>query len=1681
MGPTIEGSDDEPRDDELDLLETGADIDADADADADIDEEDEEGLVNAGDNGGVGDLEDQAGNEEYPEDQMLDDDHVSLSSSRDPSAVGLSGSISDHNGASSPQRSHGRTHDSIDDLGSIPDDSPSVQGSLLSSPGSSAFAHRGSTSNLSPTPHRPFDRRFQSRLSVSSIPPSARPVSPALSLAHSRNSSLASHLRFDTSTPDLPEESEPAPWEVVRWTKLKRIAGQVFSEVGKRNFGRPTCTAVSTSIVLGTTKGVILVFDYQQNLKAIIGPGTKAVSSGPVTSLAISADHSTLAGGHADGTIFTWEIARPARPFLHILPIPKDHLDSRRTDGHVAGVSIIHIGFLGIRHTALVSADDSGMAFSHLATRGMGAVGRVVRTTRILGRYPDYAPTAPPRKPSSVLAFSPLPLGNVEQPTDPLGLVAMLTPYLLVIVSTTPVARTQYKSGRPKELAAHSALTATLAWFPAIKLKGKNSETSKTKLVYCWSNVLTILDVNDIRRVDADDKERPISLQFKPRCRWRADEAIVAVQWISRSVLAVMTITQQLLILEDNSLRVTDSSDLIHKHIYHADLFSRQLHSLVEQLDDDDDDSEPDQSMHGVIADAFYMSFRAYKGRLFLLGFNDICVGSLSNWADRLLALVESGDFIGAIRLATSFYIGHSEKLTVGLPEEDDLRHQVVQEKLLEMMSASLRFAFGKNAESGIERLQKSQLSELADACIFACDAMDNHEFLFEDVYSWYEEYEADGIFMDALEPYIVKGSVRALPPTAVKSLITHFVTTHTASRLEEIICLLETDTMDIDQVTTLCKKHNLYDAFIYVWNRALHDYISPLQELLNLVTKHGTQADSADKDSDLIAKDHANAMKMFPYLSYILTSRIYPTGDELEEHEALPAKSELYKLLFSGKANGGNSRSNGSTPFRSLQTMLEFDTPSFMSMLNEAFEDSFLNDPVDQWSNGEQAKSADGSSMNRQYLLRILLEVMDSNSSNFSPTDTIYLDMFIARNLPKYPQYILLSGSTLQQVLVRLCQYPSAEMLDDCQLSAEYLLSTYHPPDIQALIPLLEEAKFFRILKSTYRAEKRYSDLLRTYLADPEDQQQIFACIRDYLRPTSPLSKKQRRAFISTMEENAKELASIDISETARTVQSLAPDLHNKFLQALESDLGSQYEYLHTILEDERKAGTDAISTNNTGHELIERYLQLMCQYNPSHVADFINLIKVGDLHLETVLPCIESSGIVDAAVILLAKQGEVTSAMERLTKHLATLDAGLSGLLQNADETPDSANAAEAVTDLILSVEKYTRVGTWLCKEQSKVARRVHQGGKFNKRGSSVFEQPLTYDENLWLVVIEAVVKIAQHISPLLKQGLLEDNNKESREAWQVEADEDNEDVNRPGHLSASFKSLVQQVFTSLLTSTTKAKHAPHEKTDVSFLRILRAFLTRAAAASPSLSELRTVIGSIFSAYTYEESLLSLANTMLDKDLFVHVDEITKLRQKGWRPRGQVCEVCRRRAWGPGTGAHIWEAWENKWDQRRRRRQSQHFDRDGDGNEDRDASNTTSRNKGKGVAVPPPPTTSLTSHAPPLQSQSEAEAANSAVLDSATGNDDTNSNGEGPSRAISESSKNTPGFTTTPSTDYGPIVVFGCRHLYHQSCLTEAVAQKNIGDNTSSPASPESKFHPSHHAYDRAGPRQFSCLLCI
>ncbi|CAK7273797.1 Vacuolar protein sorting-associated protein 8 [Sporothrix epigloea] len=1721
--------------------------------------------------------------------KLLEEQHQD-SASDDGSALGL------------PRRPGSPGGDSVL---SIPDSSASNRNSMVSSfGGSSVFRSAGSLSRFglrgtNPS-FRPFDQRFQSRIASGGngsplASPTGRPSSPsllALTAAHNRSSSSYSnsfHYPYnDFSSASFvvggSTETPSPPWEVMRWTKLTKLSSQSFSESAKRNFGSPTCMAISQSIVVGTTKGVILVFDYNQNLKTIIGMGTKAVESGAITSVAISADHTTVGGGHADGSIFTWDLSRSSRPFLHVPPMDAAQVDNqkRTVNGHMPGFSVTHLGFLGSRRTALVSADDRGMAFAHLATRGTGSLGRTVKTSRILGRYPGaHLPvTGKPIKPSTVLGFAPLPLGNVDRATDSMGLTAMLTPYLLVIVSTTPVANTQHKSPRPKEVAPHSAMSGCLAWFPAVRLKVPNPRTgdeiSLAKLAYCWSNVLTVLDVEEIA---SEDPEKQPTLHCKARSRWKCEEAIVAVQWLTRSVLAVLTISQRLIVLEDYSMRVTEAFDLLNRFIYHSDLFSRQLQNVVETLD------EEDTSLHGVVADAFYMSFKSYKSRLFLLGFNDVTIGALSNWADRLIALMEHGDYVGAIQLATRFYTGDADKHTIGLPEDTETRHAMVRERLMEIMTASLKYAFSQRQQTR-QTADDSHLLELARTCFTACESVGNTDFVFDEMFGWFEDAGTEGIFLETLESHVLEQTITAVPPTVVKALIRHYVGRGMESRLEEMICHMDTATLDLDQITTLCKQHGLYDALIYVWNQAMRDFITPLIDLLALLVPHMPHGEYEAPENATDEQDmhDTNALKMFPYLSYVLTGRIYPTGETMDFATQQQAKSEILWFLFSGKSvtwpRGSSSskqfltRPNQSQEpsFPYLRMILRFHAPSFLSALNEAFEDPFLNDsPEKQLVNGSTSRNLPeeqvfGLTVHRQYILSILIEIM--NPSDFAPEDTIYLDMFIARNLPKYPQYLLIPESTLTKVLTRLCHYPGADLAEDAQLSAEYLLSVYRPPDMADLIPQFKSAGFYRILKRTYRADKQYGKLLQTYFEDPNDKQGVFACIAECLRVkrkeldadigSDSLLRRQIQEIHSVIDAHAYELVELDPAEAARKLEEYAPAMHQQILESVEARHDLQYTYLKTILEDAGADGTasevadrqrqDEGSDNRRRsrkhdrerpaegrRDLVEQYIRLMCKFDPAHVSDYVGLVQTARLRLDTLLPTMEDTGVIDAAVVLLAQDGQVQDAMNRLIQHLHTLESAVQGLLTTSPAASSSVSPIDdgsgeddrvekdvalsdsgasnvtiiqrnAVEELMQALQRYTHVGIWLCQRQTSASARRPGGassGAASRQlaktnvsdglGDDHDEADLAIDEKLWLDLVSATVQITRNLSE--QMHVLQEDNRATADPHDgatsspavAQADADK--------LVSLLRSLVQHTFTALLTSTSSGAAQPtstspnganrvesrrHKSAvggvvdNASFLRILKAFLTRAAVSSPSLADLRAVLGSIFAAYAYEESILRLSNRLLERSLFVSVKRSTELRQRGWRAKGSTCEACGRRVWGPGVyqqagprsssgggeGLSIYEAWEAKQaaDMERRSERKRALLMDSRGQSDRgkgkDSEETGSGSDGIGkdrLAPPSPrPEAGRRTPSPRPMGMTKDQQVTDDIPTAADGD-----HLAVPGTGVPLDGLSGGGLRQPSAAAMGPLVVFACRHIYHQACL-DALEEAQVNGDAGGSASP-------------------------
>lgn len=411
-------------------------------------------------------------------------------------------------------------------------------------------------------------------------------------------------------------------------------------------------------------------------------------------------------------------------------------------------------------------------------------------------------------------------------------------------------------------------------------------------------------------------------------------------------------------------------------------------------------------------------------------------------------------------------------------------------------------------------------------------------------------------------------------------------------------------------------------------------------------------------------------------------------------------------------------------------------------------------------------------------------------------------------------------------------------------------------------------------------------------------------------------------QSFKRCIVTHANDLANISVVQTARTLLASAAELLEPTAKALQ-DSHQQFMFLRTLLEPSLVREDASLRSKHSVPENVrttfqERYVQLMCAHEPDHVADYVGLLQSGDLRLDRVLPAFEESGVIDAAVVLLARDGLARDAMDRLVAHVQSQQHALTSLIEAANESPDAEATRETADDLVEAVQKYTKVGIWLCQGQSATTeRRPRPRASLMK---DIDENDLDMDEFLWLNLIDTIVQVTKETSSALQA--LEDHPSETN-TTSLDADS----------LRRALRTNVQETFTALLAATSahipkqqehqpSPQHPPQHQTNLSFLRILRAFLTRAATTAPSLSDLRSVLSDIFSAYAFEQNVLSLATDLLDSAVFTDIAAAHARRQRGWRPSTSVCYTCKRRAWGPGIGEVVWDEWVNRETARERSR---------------------------------------------------------------------------------------------------------------------------------------------------------------
>ncbi|KAF8973231.1 vacuolar protein sorting-associated protein [Flammula alnicola] len=1318
---------------------------------------------------------------------------------------------------------------------------------------------------------------------------------------------------------DIQAEQVSHAQNVFKWSDLQAITQTMYSKASQKASnilgaplpGSPTVLAANGLICIGTTEGKVVVHDFKQSLICICESPILGFSLGAVTALALSHDHTFVASGHATGYIQLYNLKQLPNPVRSVPPTTLAAVSSGRKEGHLQGSKIISIGFVAGRHTALVSADDHGLAFFH----SLGKVLFVEASDilRILGRYPEmpypseplktplvsssvpaFSPAAvdiPPRRRTryTVLAMAPLPLGTAPHPTDNYHVTALLTPTKLVVVGLKPTPRTWFKCPREVDEGgswrSKSKWIGTLAWFPSILKSsfvsdathaGNAADQVKSDaqtipiLAYSWGSSLHLITVvetriNQLLKNPKTGKSNEVNIgtitheQFG---KWSADDDILAMQWLNHN---------QIIIITRGNLGVYDMKLCRLVEEVHFDGLS--LISPTAIRADGTMDSDMDSVAH---------SLRVYKGKMFMLKQDRLTVGTLLTWADRVLSLVDEGDFLKAIDLTRSYYLDEASGNRNNLPEDPTERKKVIGDKLKSLMDASTHYAFSEDRMTdgthitpdnrGVDRT--SLFEGLATVCCRASIALDDFEYLFEDLFQRYDDSGISSIYLRQLEPFVLENEIHYVPPRITQRLVALHAEDGRPELVERIIWHMDPSCLDLNQAIQLCQQYHLYDALIYIYTRAMRDYVAPVVELLGLIRKVRKFRNSRDdflyRTGTILDADSSmestiiNAYKIYPYLANVLSGLTYPSEEPLNEDEAFQAKKDVYNFLFFGRSSiwppgeGGklvltSDEEGGVEPtYPYVRQLLLFDSESFLHSLDIAFEDAYLNDEYQP--------------INRLVIVRIILEIMAS--SLLPQEDVTMVNIFIARNVPKYPQFLEIAPTSLHNILIGLSEDPDLQTREDRQLAAEYLLSVYNPHDSDRIIHLFENAGFFRILRSWHYHEHRWAKLLSTYVDDPDiTPLEVLSKVEEVLSASSRSNKGIIPAdLVSIVSDSLPRLLHADIAGTALLLDKLVPDLHNKALQAFGDDTtadNGRYEYLRTFLtapsndEDQGVRSANGPS-QHLPRELRHMFFSLQCRFHPENVIPTLQYITKDALDLEEIMETCESHQVYDAVVWATDWRGDPQGALVKADAFQKRISHKI------LDDLAKHAESFDATSELH-SLKAIANVSRDICMAHS--------------QGSSATDVPL---EDMWFKLLNSQIHSVQVIAssyPLNQPDNFSNDDNLSKVPSLREIE----------NLLSFLRSLVQTTFGALVSITSTSA--------VSFPRLFKRLVNSTPSSTGShYTEFRIILTGMLESYRSDEDSLIMLKHLVDRDLFETISQVTRERAHGWAPARGACQYCRK-----------------------------------------------------------------------------------------------------------------------------------------------------------------------------------------
>ncbi|XP_078620345.1 vacuolar protein sorting-associated protein 8 homolog isoform X1 [Branchiostoma floridae x Branchiostoma japonicum] len=1046
--------------------------------------------------------------------------------------------------------------------------------------------------------------------------------------ASGETSSLVSLESLASDKPLAPKKKAHVQYashgSILRHVVLKGVSAQVMSAADRVDAGMPTAMAVSHLVAIGSSHGLILVFDPKQVLKWCLGSTAVGAQYGAVSALSINHDCTRLLSGFAKGQITMWDLT--TGKLLRTI-----------TDAHPPGTAVLHIKFTD-DPTLAVCCDSGGSVFELSFKRLMG-----MRTCESRCLFSGAR--------GEVTAIEPLLATESVQdhPMKEVSLLAMASLSKMLIVSLKPHLKVLFAhplKGEPTTL-------PVLAWqFVMIQI------TDTTRIV---DPVLAFGRGNKLFFFQVSYQEDEI--KFSALQKMELQYVIIAVTWVNSRTLVLVDAYEKVHVLDvrtEEELEVIDISDV---QLVYASSFFKSLAT----------GGNVSKALALAGERACYNSVVSFSNQLLFLGTKSIHVMTIRTWMERIDLLVKQNKYIEALSMAESFYLGRA-RAVVGLHGGLDRRTQIIADKMLDLLLTYVDVSMTTQCPaSGKIEVLVQHYQTVVPVCVDYCLLLGKRnptlmkDILFGGIYDRFcQDPIARGVFLECLEPYILNDNLRSVTPQVMKDFMEHYQHKGLLQNIEACIVHMDVANLDVHQVVVMCWLHGLYDALIYIYNKGMQDYITPLEELLRVLQSAiKSNKQLTDDQTSLAARQKDRLFKLklpkskkqliklgnklLVYISCCLAGRAYPLGD-IPPNLVDTVKSEVFKCVTVLHTKDGTE---GEQTYPYLRTLVQFDTREFLNVLALAFEEPEFN--------------TEEGMRQRQRIVDILLQVM-VESVGFTPTQVGCLFTFLARQMARHENSILVNRLLFEQVLEFLASPEDDSRHEERQQALLELLNAggLQQVDEEKLLSLAENARFYRVCELLYEKRRDFDKILACYLRDAARRQQVFSFIHTVMTAYG-YSNEERNAVHREAMTQLEDLVSINSKKTAQLVITDFAHSLTEIVSKLDPQPVVLYDFLQGLFDTkEQVMMKDPVSTEPS---VTEKYIDLMCRYNPQGVMAFL---KNNDTYrLEETLQICRKHKSLEATAYLLEKAGDVQGAFNIMLETLVSKVKVLNQLMLS-----DSAN---------------------------------------------------------------------------------------------------------------------------------------------------------------------------------------------------------------------------------------------------------------------------------------------------------------------------------------------------------------------------------------------------------------------